>query len=199
MVEEVPEEGEIASLSSDRSDHNSVVFSDSSEEEEMVPEKNSRVDFFAKMEKIAQKKQLKPVDHSTIDYIDFRKDFYIDSEEINKMTEEDIELFKESMGGIKTRGNNPPRPIMNWYQCGLSDRILNLLTEKYKFEAPFAIQCQAIPVIMKGRDCIGVAETGSGKTLAFLLPMLRHISYQPPLGEGDGPIALIMVPTRELA
>lgn len=48
------------------------------------------------------------------------------------------------------------------------------------------------------RDCIGIAKTGSGKTLAFVLPMLRHIKDQTPLMQGDGPIALIMAPTREL-
>ncbi len=52
---------------------------------------------------------------------------------------------------------------------------------------------------MSGRDVIGIAETGSGKTLAYLLPLLRHILDQPPLQEGDGPIGLIMAPTRELA
>jgi hypothetical protein len=57
---------------------------------------------------------------------------------------------------------------------------------------------QALPIIMSGRDCIGIAKTGSGKTLAFVLPMLRHIKDQPPLENGDGPIALIMAPTREL-
>lgn len=52
---------------------------------------------------------------------------------------------------------------------------------------------------MSGRDVIGIAETGSGKTLAYLLPMFRHITDQRPLAEGDGPIGLIMTPTRELA
>ena len=52
---------------------------------------------------------------------------------------------------------------------------------------------------MSGKDVIGIAETGSGKTLAYLLPMFRHILDQRPLEEGDGPIALIMAPTRELS
>lgn len=65
--------------------------------------------------------------------------------------------------------------------------------------APFAVQKQAVPTIMSGRDVIGIAKTGSGKTLAFLLPMLRHIMDQPELGEGEGPIGLIMAPARELA
>ena len=45
---------------------------------------------------------------------------------------------------------------------------------------------------------MGIAKTGSGKTLAFLLPLFRHIMAQPELEEGDGPIAIIMTPTREL-
>ena len=52
---------------------------------------------------------------------------------------------------------------------------------------------------MSGRDLIGIAKTGSGKTLAFLIPMFRHILDQPRLESGDGPIAIIMTPTRELA
>lgn len=53
-------------------------------------------------------------------------------------------------------------------------------------------------MIMSGRDCIGIAKTGSGKTVAFVLPMLRHIKAQRPLEQGDGPIGLVMAPTREL-
>jgi ATP-dependent RNA helicase DDX46/PRP5 len=74
-----------------------------------------------------------------------------------------------------------------------------VLTEKKQYKQPFPIQCQALPVLMKGRDTIGIAETGSGKTLAYILPLLRHIMDQPSLVEGDGPIALIIAPTRELA
>mmetsp|Transcript_7812 Transcript_7812/g.14974 ORF Transcript_7812/g.14974 Transcript_7812/m.14974 type:complete len:389 (-) Transcript_7812:5850-7016(-) len=46
---------------------------------------------------------------------------------------------------------------------------------------------------------IGIAQTGSGKTLSFLLPALIHINDQPPLKRGDGPVALVLSPTRELA
>jgi ATP-dependent RNA helicase DDX46/PRP5 len=47
---------------------------------------------------------------------------------------------------------------------------------------------------------IGIAKTGSGKTLAYLLPMLRHIGDQPPLGPHEsGPIGLVLAPARELA
>ncbi len=52
---------------------------------------------------------------------------------------------------------------------------------------------------MSGRDVIGVAKTGSGKTMAFVLPLLRHIKDQRPLDAMEGPMAMIMTPTRELA
>jgi len=59
------------------------------------------------------------------------------------------------------------------------------------------MQAQALPIILSGRDCLAVAKPGSGKTVAFLLPMMRHIRAQPPLEEGDGPIGLVLAPTRE--
>lgn len=45
----------------------------------------------------------------------------------------------------------------------------------------------------------GIAKTGSGKTLAFIWPMLVHIMDQPELKDGDGPVGLILAPTRELS
>jgi superfamily II DNA/RNA helicase len=52
---------------------------------------------------------------------------------------------------------------------------------------------------MSGRDVIGIAETGSGKTISYLLPTLKHVMAQRPVEEGEGPIVIIMTPTRELA
>lgn len=56
-----------------------------------------------------------------------------------------------------------------------------------------------MPLLLSGRDVIGIAETGSGKTLAYLLPAIKHIQDQRRVEEGEGPISIIMTPTRELA
>ena len=157
-------------------------------------EKQSALEILREREK---KKELKSVDHSTIEYIKFRKKFYTAPKDVINQTEEEVAALRKSLE-IKVRGKNCPRPISKWTQCGFSQRMLQLI-QKHGFENPFAIQQQALPAIMSGRDVIGVAKTGSGKTLAFLLPMLRHILDQPPLNEGDGPIGLIMAPARELA
>lgn len=74
--------------------------------------------------------------------------------------------------------------------------------EKMKYVKPSPIQMAAIPLGLQFRDVIGVAETGSGKTAAFVFPMLVYIMKQPVMTEevaAEGPYAVVMAPTRELA
>ena len=61
------------------------------------------------------------------------------------------------------------------------------------------IRRQIWPVTLQGRDVVGIAETGSGKTVSYVLPMIIHIRHQEELQAGDGPVGLLMVPTRERA
>jgi len=142
-------------------------------------------------------KELKAIDHSKIEYLPFRKNLYIVPRVLGKLSEDAVVERREDLQ-IKVRGKGCPAPVDTWEQCGLSDRILQQL-QILNLATPFAIQKQAIPAIMCGRDVIGVAKTGSGKTLAFLLPMFRHIMDQPPLRDLEGPIGLVMAPARELA
>uniref|UniRef100_A0A8D0DWE7 Probable ATP-dependent RNA helicase DDX46 n=1 Tax=Salvator merianae TaxID=96440 RepID=A0A8D0DWE7_SALMN len=144
------------------------------------------------------RKLLEPVDHGKIEYESYRKNFYVEVPELAKMTQEEVIAYRLEMEGITVKGKGCPKPIKTWVQCGISMKILNSL-KKHGYERPTPIQAQAIPAIMSGRDLIGIAKTGSGKTIAFLLPMFRHIMDQRPLEEGEGPIAVIMTPTRELA
>lgn len=69
----------------------------------------------------------------------------------------------------------------------------------HEYSTPTSIQAQAMPVALSGRDLMGCAETGSGKTAAFTIPMIQHCLVQPPIHRGDGPLALVLAPTRELA
>lgn len=99
-------------------------------------------DYFTKQKKLAEKKDLKPVDHAKMGYDTFRKNFYIESKEITGMSIEQKVSLRKELGDIKVRGKNCPAPITNWYQCGLSDKILKILIEKRKYGKPFPIQCQ---------------------------------------------------------
>uniref|UniRef100_A0A8C6PXM2 RNA helicase n=1 Tax=Nothobranchius furzeri TaxID=105023 RepID=A0A8C6PXM2_NOTFU len=70
---------------------------------------------------------------------------------------------------------------------------------KQNWTEPTPIQSQGWPIVLSGKDMVGIAQTGSGKTLAYLLPAVVHIQHQPFLEHGDGPICLVLAPTRELA
>lgn len=73
------------------------------------------------------------------------------------------------------------------------------LMHKKGYTQPTAVQAQALAVAMAGRDALITAATGSGKTLAYVWPMVIHVCDQRVLEEGEGPIGLVLVPTRELA
>ena len=63
---------------------------------------------------------------------------------------------------------------------------------------PLPIQVQCWPIALGGHDMVGIADTGSGKTVAYVLPMLVHIIAQKELQPGEGPVGLVIVPTRDL-
>ncbi|RDL41968.1 uncharacterized protein BP5553_01947 [Venustampulla echinocandica] len=155
-------------------------------------------DILAMASKARKKKDLPTVNFSKMDLEPFRKNFYAEPAELAEMTPEELADLRLELDGIKVAGKDVPKPVQKWSHCGLNVQTLEVI-RKLGYEGPTAIQMQAIPAIMSGRDVIGVAKTGSGKTIAFLLPMFRHIRDQPPLESSDGPIGLIMTPTRELA
>jgi len=86
------------------------------------------------------------------------------------------------------------QPI-NFAELGLRLELLNALAT-LGYEEPTPIQSAAIPVLLEGHDLLGQAATGTGKTAAFALPILQRLSADE---RGREPMALILVPTRELA
>ena len=155
-------------------------------------------DILAMASKVRKKKDLPTINYAKVDLELFRKNFYTEPAELAEMTDAELADLRLELDGIKVSGRDVPKPVQKWSQCGLNFQSLEVI-KKLGYERPTAIQMQAIPAIMSGRDVIGVAKTGSGKTIAFLLPMFRHIRDQRPLEGSDGPVGLIMTPTRELA
>ncbi len=76
--------------------------------------------------------------------------------------------------------------------------LLESLAEQ-ELITPTPIQKLAIPALLERKDMVGLAQTGTGKTAAFLLPLLTHLSDEPPVHKNQPPLALILAPTRELA
>lgn len=149
---------------------------------------------------LLDKKKIEPIpalDHSSIDYEPFNKDFYEEKPSISGMTEQDVSDYRKSLA-IRVSGFDVPRPIKTFQDCGFSVELMKAIS-KQAYENPTSIQCQALPIVLSGRDVIGIAKTGSGKTAAFVLPVIVHIMDQPELEKEEGPIGVICAPTRELA
>lgn len=186
---------EVSSKDRERAEATELLGDD---EIDLVANEQEPEDILAMAAKMKKKKELPAINHSKVHYEPFRKSFYAEPLELKDLTEEDVDNLRLELDAIKIRGQDVPKPVQKWSQCGLPSQSLNVI-QSLGYDRPTSIQAQAIPAIMSGRDVIGVAKTGSGKTIAFLLPMFRHIKDQRPLESLDGPISIIMTPTRELA
>lgn len=127
----------------------------------------------------------------------FEKNPYVAHPLITNRSTDEVEQFKTAKE-ITVCGNDVPKPIQSFGEANFPDFInAKILNEGY--DSPTAIQAQGWPVAMSGKDLVGIAQTGSGKTLAYVLPAVMHINNQQPVNRGEGPIVLVLAPTRELA
>ena len=102
---------------------------------------------------------------------------------------------------IDLDGEDAPPPMDSFRDMRFPNVVLNALAEK-GIRRPTPIQMQGLPCVLSGRDMIGIAFTGSGKTITFALPLLMvalEEELKLPLQAGEGPIGMIMCPSRELA
>ena len=117
------------------------------------------------------------------------------------MSERDWRIFREDFD-IRIQGGRATLPLRNWTEANFPAEVMQAIVA-VKYEKPSPIQRQAIPVGMAGRDIIGIAETGSGKTAAFVIPLLCYMLKLPAeyidRCADEGPLAIVMAPTRELA
>ncbi|XP_033176272.1 probable ATP-dependent RNA helicase DDX43 [Bombus impatiens] len=139
------------------------------------------------------------------------KNFYKEDPIIANLTSEQVDAFRKANNNIEvhivlddeedtSEVLSIPNPIETFEQAFQDYPEILEEIRKQKFAQPSPIQCQAWPILLSGRDLIGIAQTGTGKTLAFLLPALIHIEGQiTPRPERKGPTVLVLAPTRELA
>uniref|UniRef100_A0AAV1UMY8 RNA helicase n=1 Tax=Peronospora matthiolae TaxID=2874970 RepID=A0AAV1UMY8_9STRA len=127
----------------------------------------------------------------------FEKNFYYEHPDVTKRSEDQYDSWKREHQIIVT-GKGVPKCVLSFEEASFPEYVLEEVV-RLGFDKPTAIQCQGWPMALSGRDMVGISATGSGKTLAFLLPAIVHINAQPYLQPGDGPIVLIIAPTRELA
>ena len=93
-----------------------------------------------------------------------------------------------------TETDAPAEPApLTFADLGLGDAVLKALRD-VGYETPSPIQAETIPLLLEGRDVVGLAQTGTGKTAAFALPILSQLDLAQ-----KTPQALVLAPTRELA
>ncbi|KAJ2872892.1 hypothetical protein FB639_004282, partial [Coemansia asiatica] len=108
---------------------------------------------------------------------------------------------RRHMWGIVVDGEDIPPPLLTFRAMRFPKPLLDYLGTR-GILTPSPIQMQGLPVALAGRDMIGIASTGTGKTLAFSLPLVMRALEEErrmPLVQGEGPIGLIVCPSRELA
>ncbi|KAI3931017.1 hypothetical protein MKW98_030256, partial [Papaver atlanticum] len=125
------------------------------------------------------------------------KNLYIESPSVQAMSDYEVVSYR-SRRDITVEGHDVPKPIRSFQEANIPSFCLDVI-HRLGFAEPTPIQSQGWPMALKGRDFIGIAETGSGKTLAYMVPGIVHVSGQPRLKQGDGPVVLVLAPTRELA
>ncbi|XP_011153208.1 ATP-dependent RNA helicase dbp2 [Harpegnathos saltator] len=126
-----------------------------------------------------------------------RKDFYVEHPAVRNRSKEEVSQFRENTE-ITVKGENVPNPIQYFEEGNFPPYVMEGI-RRQGYSQPTPIQAQGWPIALSGRDLVAIAQTGSGKTLGYILPAIVHIIHQPRLSNGDGPIALILAPTRELA
>lgn len=141
--------------------------------------------------------RLRRVRWDNVDLTPFRKNFYEPCQSVLNRPQSEVEKYLNK-NEITVRGKDVPPPMLNFIEGGFPEFAMKEIA-KQGFEKPTSIQAQGWPIALSGRNMVGIAQTGSGKTLAYIMPAVLHINHQPRLQRGDGPIVLILAPTRELA
>ncbi|KAH8739750.1 abstrakt protein SF II helicase and Znknuckle C2HC [Cryptosporidium ryanae] len=117
-----------------------------------------------------------------------------------RLTESECQSLRSQLL-IDVNGTDIPPPILTFKDMGFPKEIIQGLSDK-GIVKPSQIQMQGLPVILQGRDLIGIAFTGSGKTIVFILPMIMfsfEAELSLPFKGMEGPHALVLCPSRELA
>jgi len=121
-------------------------------------------------------------------------DFYKEKDSVKKMEAAEVDAWRKE-NGISTF-NLQHNPILAFADAAMDKTLMACCKG---FEKPSIIQAQCWPVLLAGRDIVGIASTGSGKTLAFGLPGLTHLIGRGVAKQAKTTSMLVLAPTRELA
>ena len=122
---------------------------------------------------------------------------------LRERTEEEAVEWRTEVGitAEVVWGRPLPKPITLFVETSFPEFVEHAMFELFADQAgtPSPLQAQAWPCVLSGMDVVAMAPKASGKTLVYLLPSMVHVIAQRRLQPGAGPIALVLVPTIEVA
>ena len=149
----------------DNVDYNRPIYDDSDNDDDNGDKSTEK----AKIE------PLPPIDHDAISYKPINKFKYHPHPTIASLTDADISALRDVLD-VSVKGNDHiPSPIQTFEQAGLHSDLLKEIHDR-KLVTPTPIQAQALPIILSGRDMIGLAKTGSGKTYSFVWLVIYNLA-----------------------
>nr|XP_037288793.1 ATP-dependent RNA helicase p62-like [Rhipicephalus microplus] len=110
----------------------------------------------------------------------------------------EVEAYRNA-NGVSVKENDVPKPILALEESNFLDYVIKAIGAQRDYMSPTCIEAYCWPIALSCRNFLGIAETGSHKALAYVLPAVIDVSRQPPRQWHEGPIALVVDPTCELA
>ncbi|KAH7961752.1 probable ATP-dependent RNA helicase DDX5 [Rhipicephalus sanguineus] len=110
----------------------------------------------------------------------------------------EVEAYRKAKG-VLVKGNDVPKPILAFDESNFLDFVRKGIEALRHCTSPTCIEAHSWPIALSCRNYLGIAETGSHRALTYVLPAVIHVSRQPPRQQQDGPIAVLVAPTRQLA
>ncbi|KAL1485931.1 hypothetical protein MTO96_031652 [Rhipicephalus appendiculatus] len=128
----------------------------------------------------------------------FEKNLYEEHPLTANRSMADVEAYRK-VNGVSMKGRDVPKPILTLEESNFPDFVVNGMKARRHYTLPTSIEANCWPIALSCRNFLVIAETGSDKVLAYVLPAVMHVSRQPPRQRDEGPIAVLVAPTRELA
>ncbi|KAH8035732.1 hypothetical protein MRX96_027530 [Rhipicephalus microplus] len=113
----------------------------------------------------------------------------------------EVDDYRRTNGVVIVKGRGPiAKPILDFQEALSFPRgLVDAVRHERNGGTPTCVEAQCWPVVLRGRDFLGVVQAGSPKTHAYVLPAVAHaLSIQRPHNAGDGPLVLVLAPSREL-
>ncbi|KAL1466581.1 hypothetical protein MTO96_042629 [Rhipicephalus appendiculatus] len=128
----------------------------------------------------------------------FEKNLYEEHPVTASRSMAEVDSYRKA-NGVSVRGHDVPKPILAMEESNFPDFVVEGIKTRGGHSSPTCIEAHCWPIALSGRNFLAIAETGSHKALAYVLPAVIHVTRQPPLRQRDGPIAVVVTPTPELA